>query len=48
MLQTMFNGYYGSPSMQTRSLEERIREHEKAMPAVIDFMLYGIAQKEEG
>lgn len=40
-MQRMFNGYFGS---RHTSLDEQVNEHEKSLPKLFDFMLYGIAE----
>lgn len=45
MMQYMFNSYFRSPAMQDKDLKERIIEHEKTIPKVLNFMLYGIAKE---
>lgn len=44
MMQTMFNGYFSSPAFYHISLEEKMKLHEKILPQLLDFMLYGIAK----
>lgn len=46
LAQHMFNAYFGSPSMREKSMDERIDAHERQVPQILDFMLYGIAEKE--
>lgn len=46
MMQSMYNSYYGSPVMNRKSLEEKMVEHEEALPDIINCMLYGIAEEE--
>lgn len=44
MMQTMLNGYFSSPAFFNTALEEKIKLHEKILPQLLDFMLYGIAK----
>ncbi|MCI9079732.1 MAG: TetR/AcrR family transcriptional regulator [Lachnospiraceae bacterium] len=46
MMQTMFNCYFSSPAFSNAALEEKIKLHEKILPQLLDFMLYGIAEGE--
>lgn len=46
MMQTMLNGYFSSPSFNNTALPEKIELHEKLLPQLLDFMLYGIAKGE--
>lgn len=44
MMQTMFNGYFSSPAFCNTALAEKMELHEKILPRLLDFMLYGIAK----
>ncbi|MCI8668720.1 MAG: TetR/AcrR family transcriptional regulator [Lachnospiraceae bacterium] len=44
MIQTMLNGYFSSPAFYNTALEEKMELHEKILPQLLDFMLYGIAK----
>lgn len=44
MMQTMFNGYFSCPAFYHITLEEKMKLHEKILPQLLDFMLYGIAK----
>lgn len=44
MMQTMLNGYFSSPAFSSTSLKEKMKLHEKILPQLLDFMLYGIAK----
>lgn len=43
-MQRMFNGYISSIDRRHMTLDEQIKEHEAALPKLLDFMLYGIAE----
>ena len=43
-MQQMFNGYFSSAAWLGRGLDERIRNHEKNLARLLDFMIYGIAE----
>ena len=47
-IQQMFNGYFSSPALQRMSLDEKIEKHEKDVPMLLHFMLFGIADEENG
>ncbi|MCI5649181.1 MAG: TetR/AcrR family transcriptional regulator [Fusicatenibacter sp.] len=44
-MQLMFNGYFSSPAFRKMDLSEKIRMHETSIPKLLDFMLYGIAER---
>ena len=44
LMQTMLNGYFGSPAFQNVRLDDRVRQHEQTIPQLLDYMLYGIAK----
>lgn len=46
-IQTMFNGYFSSPSYRNTNLEEKVRMHENNIPKLLDFILYGIAKGDQ-
>ena len=43
-MQQMFNGYFSSSAYRCMTPDERIREHERNLSKLLDFMLYGIAK----
>lgn len=45
MLQDMFNHSFSIQNCQNVSLSDRIAVHERDLPVILDFMLYGIARK---
>ncbi|MCH1982211.1 TetR/AcrR family transcriptional regulator [Ruminococcus sp. OA3] len=47
LMQEMFNGYFSSPAYSGKDFGFVITEHEKRLSAVLDFMLYGIAERGE-
>lgn len=47
MMQMMLNGYFSSPTFQNIALEKKIKIHERILPRLLDFMLYGIAKGED-
>ena len=47
MQQTMFNGYFSSPAFRDLSFDEKISIHEARLSQMLDFMLYGIAERKE-
>lgn len=47
MQQAMFNGYFSSPVFRELSLDEKIGIHEAWLPQILDFMLYGIAERKK-
>lgn len=47
MMQTMLNGYFSCPSFCNIALPEKMKLHEKLLPQLLDFMLYGIAKGEK-
>lgn len=47
MMQTMLNGYFSSPAFCNISLEEKMDLHEKLLPQLLDFILYGIAKGDD-
>lgn len=47
MAQTMLNSCFSSMACRDIALSEKIEIHENAIPRLLDFMLYGIAQKND-
>lgn len=47
LLQDMFNGYFSSPAVGHLPFWETLSAHEKGLPRLFDFILYGIAEQEE-
>ncbi len=47
LLQNMFNGYFSSPAFGNLPFSETLSAHEKGLPRLFDFILYGIAEQEE-
>lgn len=47
LFQEMFNGYFCSPAFQTMDFEEKIQIHESTIPRILNFMLYGIAERRD-
>ena len=47
MMQTMLNGYFSSPAFGNTALKEKMELHERILPQLLDFMLYGIAKGED-
>lgn len=47
MMQTMFNVYFGSNTLKQLSISERVAEHEKELPRLLKYMMYGIAEQRE-
>lgn len=45
LMQTMYNAYFFSFSYNQSSFAQIIEEHERGIQKILDFMLYGIAQK---
>lgn len=45
LMQTMLNGYFSSPAFQNVVLKEKVKLHEKIIPKLFDFMLYGICDR---
>ena len=43
----MFNGYFSSPAIGNLSFAETLSAHEKELPKLFDFILYGIAEQEK-
>ena len=43
--QTMFNGYFSSPAFCNIPFSEKISIHESRLASMLDFMLYGIAER---
>lgn len=44
LMQTMLNGYFSSPAQRNVLLHEKVKQHETAVPKLLDLMLYGIAE----
>lgn len=47
MLQNMFNGYFSSPAFCSLPFSQRVEAHEANLEKLLDFMLYGIAERKE-
>ncbi len=47
LMQAMYNGYFSSPAYQRLPLQQRILAHEDGIFRLMDFMLYGVAEKSE-
>ena len=47
LLQNMFNGYFSSPAVGNLPFSEILSAHEKGLPRIFDFILYGIAEQEK-
>lgn len=47
MLQMMFNTYFSSPAFSELPFEEKIDLHEARLSQMLDFMLYGIAERDK-
>ena len=47
LLQNMFNGYFSSPAVGGLPFSETLSAHEKGLPKIFDFILYGIAEQEK-
>lgn len=45
LMQTMFNGYFSSPAYRDLPLSERMIAHEENLSKLLEFMLYGIAER---
>lgn len=45
LMQTMFNGYFSSPISNGISVSECIDLHEEYLSKIIDFMIFGIAER---
>lgn len=45
MQQAMFNGYFSSPAFRELPFDEIISIHEAWLPQMLDFTLYGIAER---
>ena len=45
MMQEMFNGYYSSPAYAGKDFQTIIMDHEERLAKLVDFMLYGIAER---
>lgn len=45
MLQDMFNSLFSSQNCRNISLSDKIDIHERDLPKILDFMLYGIARR---
>ncbi|MEG0379085.1 MAG: TetR/AcrR family transcriptional regulator, partial [Eubacterium sp.] len=46
LMQTMFNGYFSSPAFSQMPFCEIIWCHENKLSKLLEFMLYGIAERE--
>lgn len=44
-IQEMFNSFFGGSSFSEKNMEETMEAHEKGLAKILDFMLYGIAEK---
>lgn len=47
LLQEMFNGYFSSPAVTGLSFADTMAAHEKELSKMLDYMLYGIANRGE-
>lgn len=47
MMQNMFNNSFSSQNCQKVSLTDKMEIHERDLPKILDFMLYGIARREK-
>ncbi len=47
LMQTMFNGYFSSPTFQNTDLQKKVELHEMIVPKLLDYTLYGIAKGEK-
>ena len=47
MMQDMFNWYCCNPRFDKQSLEQMALMHEKTLPEMLDYMLYGIVKEDE-
>ena len=45
LMQDMFNGYFSSPALCGLSFSDAITVHEEILSKLLDFMLYGIAER---
>lgn len=45
LMQEMFNGYFSSPAYAGKELSSVITEHEEKLMKLLDFMIYGIAER---
>lgn len=45
LMQNMFNGYFSSPAYSDRDISDIILEHEQKLSSMLNYMLYGIAEK---
>lgn len=45
VMQSMFNIYFGSTFFRELSMSERAIKHEEYLPTLLDFMLYGVAER---
>lgn len=48
IMQEMFNGYFSSPAYAGKDFERIVAEHEDKLAKMLDFMLYGIAERGAG
>lgn len=44
LMQSMFNFYFSGEECGSLSPSERVKKHEEALPKLLDFILYGIAE----
>lgn len=47
MMQEMFNHFFSGQSCRELSFADKIEIHERNLPKILDFMLYGIARREK-
>ena len=45
VMQEMFNGYFSSPAYVGKDLQVLVADHESRLAKMLDFMLYGIAER---
>lgn len=44
LMQFMLNGYFSSPAFQNMALCKKAEMHERILPKLFDYMLYGVAK----
>lgn len=47
LMQSMFNFYFSGEECRLLSMSERVKKHGEALPKLLDFILYGIAEGED-
>lgn len=48
LMQDMFNEYFSSPIFRELSFSDTMAAHEQELLKILDYMLYGIAESENG